>query len=75
MPLNEEEGIEEEYEILESNQFLFQDDNKDSEYFKSLDCVKPIKELDLMINSLHTDLLINLYRCSMKLSYESGLLQ
>ena len=28
-----------------------------------------------MINSLHVDLLINLYRCSMKLDEEQGILE
>ena len=63
MALTSEEANEEEYEILDSNNVLLKDDNLDANYFHSLDLKKPIQDLDLIINSLHTDLLINLYRC------------
>ena len=66
MALTSEEANEEEYEILDSNNVLLKDDNLDANYFHSLDLKKPIQDLDLIINSLHTDLLINLYRCQVK---------
>ena len=64
MALTSEEAND--YEILDSNNVLLKDDNLDANYFHSLDLKKPIQDLDLIINSLHTDLLINLYRCQVK---------
>ena len=61
--LSNEEANEEEYEVLDSNKVLLKDDNQDSNYFTSLNLAKPIQDLDLIINSLHADILINLYRC------------
>ena len=65
--LNNEEAREEEYEILHACRTFLNDDNKDGSYFETIDLsTKPIKELDLIINSLHCELITNYIRCELK---------
>ena len=62
-----EEAKEEEYEILHACKTFLNEDNKDSNYFETIDIsTKPIKELDLIINSLHSELTANYIRCQLK---------
>lgn len=65
--LNIEEAQEEEYEILHACKTFLNDDNKDGNYFETIDLsTKPIKELELIINSLHCELIANYIRCELK---------
>ena len=65
--LNSEEAQEEEYEILHACKAFLNDDNKDSSYFETIDLsTKPIKELDLIVNSLHCELMVNFIRNELK---------
>ncbi len=61
--LTYDEAQEEEYEILVANKNFLNDDNKDKEYFKTIDLSsKPIKDLDLIINALHCEVAISFIR-------------
>lgn len=65
--LNNEEAQEEEYEILHAYKTFLQDNNQDNTYFETIDLsTKPISELELIVNSLHSELLANLIRCELK---------
>lgn len=59
--LDEDELAEEEYEVLEFQQNLLRDDNKDTHTINGI-----ISETDLIINSIHADLVVTLYRCMVK---------
>ncbi|CAD8200548.1 unnamed protein product [Paramecium pentaurelia] len=61
--LEDDELNEEEYELLEAYQSLLGDDNKDT---STLSIQQKINETDLIINALHADLTVALYRCQLK---------
>lgn len=65
--LEKDEQREEEYESLSAALQYLQDDNSDSNYFKALDNVIGYSETEMLINALHADLLINIFRCELKL--------
>ena len=63
MELTYDEAQEEEYEILMANKTFLNDDNKDKEYFQTIDLSsKPIKDIDLLINALHCEVAISFIR-------------
>lgn len=65
--LNNEEAQEEEYEILHAYKTFLQDNNQDNAYFETIDLsTKPISDLELIVNSLHSELIANLIRCELK---------
>jgi len=65
--LEKDEQKEEEYESLQAAMQYFQDDNTDSIYFKAIENIQGNNETDMLINALHADLLINIFRCELKL--------
>lgn len=65
--LEKDEKSEEEYESLQAALQYFQDDNTDSIYFKAIENIQGYNETDMIINALHADLLINIFRCELKL--------
>jgi hypothetical protein len=67
--LEADEENEEEYEILEIQQTFLANNNKDQEYFTELDKQvegMAIDNTNLIISALHTDILLNIYRCELK---------
>lgn len=72
--LDADEEQEEEFEVLEIYHNYLNDDNRDADYFKELNKQvegMPIDNTNLIINALHADLLINIYRCELKAGRET----
>ncbi|EAR94374.2 hypothetical protein TTHERM_00049190 (macronuclear) [Tetrahymena thermophila SB210] len=65
--LEKDEQKEEEYESLSANWQYLQDDNTDSHYFKALENLQGFSETEMLINALHADIIINIFRCELKL--------
>lgn len=65
--LEKDEQKEEEYESLAASLQYLQDDNTDAQYYKALENVVGFSDTEMLVNSLHADILINIFRCDLKL--------